>query len=276
MVGSSAARVACAWPTLASSIYVGSDASRRARPSREVRDGAWGPRGDMLVFLPGERDIRELAHALRGEAGLDVLPLYARLGQAEQARVFDPRSRRGLRVVLATNVAETSVTVPGIRYVIDPGEARINRYSPRSRIQRLPIEPVSRASADQRKGRCGRVGPGVCLRLYSEEDYLSRPAFTDPEIRRSSLAAVILQMLDLRLGAVERFPFLEPPERKGVREGRAWQRVRAAAGHEPVTSTLRAPSKRSDAVSDEMICAIRRLRLVYVGRSMSRLRRQMS
>lgn len=186
---------------------------------REVRDGAWGPRGDMLVFLPGERDIRELAHALRGEAGLDVLPLYARLGQAEQARVFDPRSRRGLRVVLATNVAETSVTVPGIRYVIDPGEARINRYSPRSRIQRLPIEPVSRASADQRKGRCGRVGPGVCLRLYSEEDYLSRPAFTDPEIRRSNLAAVILQMLDLRLGAVERFPFLEPPERKGVREG---------------------------------------------------------
>ncbi|KGE05099.1 ATP-dependent RNA helicase HrpA [Pseudohaliea rubra] len=186
---------------------------------REVRDGLWGPRGDMLLFLPGERDIRELAHALRGEAGLDVLPLYARLGQAEQARVFDPRSRRGVRVVLATNVAETSVTVPGIRYVIDPGEARINRYSPRSRIQRLPIEPVSRASADQRRGRCGRVGPGVCLRLYSEEDYLSRPAFTDPEIRRSNLAAVILQMLALRLGAVERFPFLEPPESKDVREG---------------------------------------------------------
>ena len=186
---------------------------------REVSDGAWGPRGDMLVFLPGERDIRELAHALRGEAGLDVLPLYARLGQAEQARVFDPRSRRGLRVVLATNVAETSVTVPGIRYVIDPGEARINRYSPRSRIQRLPVEPISRASADQRKGRCGRVGPGICLRLYSEEDYLGRPGFTDPEIRRSNLAAVILQMLDLRLGAVEGFPFLEPPDRKSIREG---------------------------------------------------------
>lgn len=192
---------------------------RLAERVREVRDGVWGERGDMLVFLPGERDIRELAHALRGEDGLEVLPLYARLGQGEQARVFDPRRARGLRVVLATNVAETSVTVPGIRYVIDPGDARISRYSPASRIQRLPIEPVSRASADQRQGRCGRIGPGVCLRLYSEQDYLARPAFTDPEIRRTNLAAVILQMLDLRLGAVEDFPFLEPPERRGVREG---------------------------------------------------------
>ena len=186
---------------------------------REVRDGVWGPRGDVLVFLPGERDIRELAQTLRGDPGLEVLPLYARLGQAEQARVFDTRRGRGLRVVLATNVAETSVTVPGIRYVIDPGEARISRYSAASRLQRLPIEPISRASADQRRGRCGRVGPGVCLRLYSEQDYQARPAFTDPEIRRTSLAAVILQMLDLRLGSVEDFPFLEPPERRAVRSG---------------------------------------------------------
>jgi ATP-dependent helicase HrpA len=122
-------------------------------------------------------------------------------------------------VVLATNVAETSVTVPGIRFVIDPGEARISRYSYRSRVQRLPIEPVSRASADQRAGRCGRVGPGVCLRLYSEEDYLSRPEFTDPEIRRSNLAAVVLTMLQLGLGEVEKFPFLEPPDARLVRDG---------------------------------------------------------
>ena len=184
-----------------------------------VEAGELGPRGDVLVFLSGERDIRELAHALRGRERLEVLPLYARLSQAEQNRVFDPARRRGLRVVLATNVAETSLTVPGIRYVIDPGEARISRYSARTKMQRLPIEPISRASADQRRGRCGRVGPGVCLRLYSEDDYLARPAFTDPEILRTNLAAVILQMLQLRLGEVQRFPFINPPDPRMVRDG---------------------------------------------------------
>jgi ATP-dependent helicase HrpA len=184
-----------------------------------VREGVFGPAGDMLVFLPGERDIRDVAKRLRGSDGLDVLPLYARLSQAEQSRVFGRGRPRGLRVVLATNVAETSVTVPGIRFVIDPGDARISRYSYRTRVQRLPIEPVSRASADQRRGRCGRVGPGVCLRLYSEEDYLARPEFTDPEIKRSNLAAVVLQMLQLGLGSVERFPFIEPPDPRLVRDG---------------------------------------------------------
>ena len=190
-----------------------------ARSVRGVAGGDWGEPGDMLVFLAGERDIRDLARRLRGEEGLDVLPLYARLSQAEQARVFGRGPRRGLRVVLATNVAETSVTVPGIRYVIDPGVARISRYSYRTRVQRLPIEAVSRASADQRRGRCGRVGPGVCLRLYSEADYLARDAFTDPEIRRSNLAAVVLQMLQLGLGEVEKFPFIDPPDGRLVRDG---------------------------------------------------------
>ena len=186
---------------------------------RLIRDGYYGSRGDILVFLPGEREIRELAHALRGEPGLETLPLYARLSQAEQARVFNPGKQSGLRVVLATNVAETSLTVPGIRYVVDPGDARISRYSARSRIQRLPVEPVSRASADQRQGRCGRVAAGVCLRLYSEQDYLQRPAYTDPEILRTNLAAVVLQMLYLRLGDVQDFPFIEPPDPRMVREG---------------------------------------------------------
>ena len=186
---------------------------------RLVRDGHYGSRGDILVFLPGEREIRELARALRGEPGLETLPLYARLSQAEQARVFNPGKRSGLRVVLATNVAETSLTVPGIRFVVDPGDARISRYSARSRIQRLPVEPISRASADQRQGRCGRVAAGVCLRLYSEQDYLQRPEYTDPEILRSNLAAVILQMLYLKLGDVQDFPFIEPPDPRMVREG---------------------------------------------------------
>lgn len=186
---------------------------------RLIRDGYYGSRGDCLIFLPGEREIRELARSLRGESGLETLPLYARLSQAEQARVFNPAKQAGLRVVLATNVAETSLTVPGIRYVIDPGDARISRYSARSRIQRLPVEAVSRASADQRQGRCGRVAAGVCLRLYSEQDYLQRPAYTDPEILRTNLAAVILQMLYLRLGDVQDFPFIEPPDPKMVREG---------------------------------------------------------
>ncbi len=186
---------------------------------RVIQGGEFGPAGDMLVFLAGERDIRDVARQLRGTPDLDVLPLYARLSAAEQARVFGRGQRRGLRVVLATNVAETSVTVPGIRFVIDPGEARVSRYSYRSRVLRLPIEPVSQASANQRAGRCGRVGPGVCLRLYSEEDFLARPAFTDPEIRRSNLAAVVLTMLKLGLGDVEKFPFLEPPDARLVRDG---------------------------------------------------------
>tara|TARA_R110002124_G_scaffold2530_6_gene16044 strand:- start:2743 stop:6492 length:3750 start_codon:yes stop_codon:yes gene_type:complete len=186
----------------------------------DIDAGQFGTRGDILVFLPGERDIRELAKALRQATELDILPLYARLSQSEQNRVFDRSGRKsGIRVVLATNVAETSLTVPGIRYVIDPGEARISRYSHRTKLQRLPIEPVSQASADQRKGRCGRVGPGVCLRLYSEQDYLSRPRFTDPEIQRTNLAAVILQMLTLGLGEVEQFPFIDPPDARMVRDG---------------------------------------------------------
>ena len=149
---------------------------------------AEGP-GDVLVFLSGEREIRDTADALAeqaDQADLEVLPLYARLSAAEQHRVFQPHQRR--RVVLATNVAETSLTVPGIRYVIDPGTARISRYSHRTKVQRLPIEPISRASADQRKGRCGRTSDGICIRLYSEEDFGSRPEFTDPEILRTSLA----------------------------------------------------------------------------------------
>ena len=205
--------------------YVGDTADRDEGVRQQIADllgeieqGQFGPRGDALVFLPGERDIRELAKALRYNDRLRVLPLYARLSQAEQNRVFKS-GRSGMRVVLATNVAETSLTVPGIRYVIDPGEARISRYSARSRLQRLPIEPISRASADQRKGRCGRLSDGVCFRLYSEQDFLGRPEFTDPEIHRTNLAAVVLRMLELGLGEVDRFPFIDPPDPKVVRDG---------------------------------------------------------
>ncbi len=176
--------------------------------------------GDVLVFLPGEREIRETADILR-KANLrhtEVLPLYARLTPAEQQRIFQP-TQTGRRIVLATNVAETSLTVPGIRYVIDSGVARISRYSYRAKVQRLPIEAISQASANQRKGRCGRVEAGICIRLYSEEDFLSRPLFTDPEILRTNLAAVILQMLHLRLGQIENFPFIEPPEEKAIKDG---------------------------------------------------------
>ncbi len=194
-------------------------AARVASIVEDVDAGRFGPRGDVLVFLPGERDIRELARQLRRNPSLDVLPLYARLSQAEQNRVFDTSSRRGIRVVLATNVAETSLTVPGIRYVIDPGVARISRYSFRTKVQRLPIEPVSQASANQRKGRCGRVAAGVCIRLYSESDFNGRPEFTDPEIMRTNLAAVVLQMLVLDLGEVEDFPFINPPDPRLVRDG---------------------------------------------------------
>ena len=189
-----------------------------ARLVDDIEAEQFGARGDVLVFLPGEREIRELSRRLKGSDRRVVLPLYARLSATEQARVFNP-SGSGMRVVLATNVAETSLTVPGIRYVIDPGEARISRYSHRSRLQRLPIEPISQASANQRMGRCGRVAAGVCLRLYSEQDFLSRPEFTDPEIRRTNLAAVILRMLKLGLGKVSAFPFIDPPEPKMVRDG---------------------------------------------------------
>src|SRR5829696_501351 len=151
--------------------------------------------GDVLVFLSGEREIRDTADALEGRlrSGVEILPLFARQSTAAQQRVWKPH--KGRRVVLATNVAETSLTVPGIHYVVDPGTARISRYSARLKVQRLPIEPISQASADQRKGRCGRVAEGICIRLYSEEDFEARPRFTDPEILRTSLAAVILQML---------------------------------------------------------------------------------
>ncbi|NVK44068.1 MAG: ATP-dependent RNA helicase HrpA [Oceanospirillaceae bacterium] len=177
--------------------------------------------GDMLVFLSGEREIRETAETLRKAQLRDteVMPLYARLSLAEQNRVFEGSRRAGRRIVLATNVAETSVTVPGIRYVIDPGQARISRYSYRAKVQRLPVEPVSQASANQRAGRCGRVAEGICIRLYSEEDYAGRPQFTDAEIRRTNLAAVILQMLSLKLGDIKDFPFIDPPDSRFVNDG---------------------------------------------------------
>ncbi|WP_431974436.1 ATP-dependent RNA helicase HrpA [Micromonospora haikouensis] len=184
---------------------------------------AEGP-GDILVFLSGEREIRDTADALgklvqskRSLLGTEILPLYARLSSAEQHRVFAPHTAR--RVVLATNVAETSLTVPGIKYVVDPGTARISRYSSRLKVQRLPIEPVSQASANQRKGRCGRTSDGICIRLYDESDFDSRPEFTDPEILRTNLASVILQMTSIGLGDVAAFPFIDPPDRRNIADG---------------------------------------------------------
>ena len=179
--------------------------------------------GDILVFLPGEREIREthLLLSRRKYRATDVLPLYARLSAKDQDRVFHPD--RGRRIVLATNVAETSLTVPRIRYVIDPGLARVKRYSPRQKMDRLQIEPVSQASANQRKGRCGRISAGICYRLYSEADFNQRPEFTDPEIRRASLAGVILRMLHLRLGALEKFPFIDMPDVRAINDG--WQNL---------------------------------------------------
>ncbi|MFG6074791.1 ATP-dependent RNA helicase HrpA [Erwinia sp. OPT-41] len=176
-------------------------------------------RGDILIFMSGEREIRDTADALnrRDLPHTEILPLYARLSNAEQNRVF--QSHSGRRIVLATNVAETSLTVPGIKYVIDPGTARISRYSFRTKVQRLPIEPISQASANQRKGRCGRVSEGICIRLYSEEDFLSRPAFTDPEILRTNLASVILQMTALGLGDIGAFPFVEAPDKRNIQDG---------------------------------------------------------
>ncbi len=176
--------------------------------------------GDILIFLNGEREIRETTESLKkhNPAHCEILPLYSKLSVSEQERVFKPKGKS--RIVLATNVAETSLTVPGIRSVIDTGHARISRYSHRSKIQRLPIEKISQASANQRAGRCGRVAEGICIRLYSEEDYLARPEFTEPEILRTNLSSVILQMSSLKLGDIEDFPFLEPPEDKMIRDGK--------------------------------------------------------
>jgi ATP-dependent helicase HrpA len=182
-----------------------------------------GSMGDTLIFLPGEREIRDAHQALekRKYRHTEVLPLYARLSARDQDRVFNPGPQR--RIVLATNVAETSLTVPRIHYVVDPGLARVKRYSPRQKLDRLHIEPVSQASADQRKGRCGRIAPGTCFRLYSEAEFLARDPYTDPEIRRAALAGVILRMLSLGLGRIEDFPFLEPPDPRAVADG--WQHL---------------------------------------------------
>ena len=227
--------------------------------------------GDILVFLPGERDIRDTEAALldhlkgRGrragdEKGahpgdIEILPLYARLTAAEQHHVFEPHRLR--RVVLATNVAETSLTVPGIRYVIDPGLARISRYSNKTKVQRLPIEPVSQASANQRAGRCGRVAEGVAIRLFSQADYLSRPRFTEPEILRTSLASVILQMASLGLGAVEDFPFLDAPDRRAVRDG--------------VALLVEIGALAQDSGAEDATPASSQYRLTGIGRDLARL-----
>lgn len=195
-----------------------------------LRDGP----GDVLVFLSGEREIRDTAELLSGRLrdDVEILPLYARLSSAEQHRVFQAHAKR--RVVLATNVAETSLTVPGVGAVVDPGTARLSRYSARLKVQRLPIEAISQASADQRKGRCGRTADGICIRLYDEDDFVARPRFTDPEILRTSLASVILQMAALELGDVEDFPFLDPPDARQVRDGVALLRELGAL--EPAAS----------------------------------------
>jgi ATP-dependent helicase HrpA len=189
-------------------------------------DELWtgAPRGDILVFLPGEREIRDAAEHLRGHLAhnaytrhVEVLPLFARLSQAEQEQVFETGGAP--RIVLATNVAETSLTVPGIRYVVDAGMARVKRYSFRSKVEQLLVEPISQAAANQRAGRCGRVADGICIRLYDEKDFNGRPKFTEPEILRSSLAGVILRMMSLRLGDVADFPFLEAPRPKAISDG---------------------------------------------------------
>ena len=217
------------WPDVVEDESRGYDLARHVIAGLEsLRQGSGGlpaDGGDVLVFLPTERDIREVSHRVAGHfhrLGLadrvDLLPLYARLPQAEQQRIFHPDGRRR-RVIFATNVAESSLTVPGIRSVIDAGTARISRYSPRSKVQRLPIEPISQASAKQRAGRCGRLGPGVCVRLYAAEDFDSRDPFTTPEIRRTGLASVILQTKTLGLGPLDEFPLLDPPRPEAIREG---------------------------------------------------------
>nr|WP_281170335.1 ATP-dependent RNA helicase HrpA [Gordonia shandongensis] len=199
-------------------------------------------RGDILVFLPTERDIRDTADALGRRRDAEIVPLFARLSVEEQQRVFSASS--GRRIVLATNVAETSLTVPGIRYVIDAGTARISRYSTRTKVTRLPVERVSQASARQRAGRCGRVAPGICIRLYSEDDFDARPEYTDPEILRSNLAAVILSMLSLRLGDIADFPFVQPPDSRAVRDGMALlSELGAVTGTDSATARLTAAGK---------------------------------
>lgn len=176
-------------------------------------------RGDILIFMNGEREIRDTAEALQKQElrHTEILPLYARLSAAEQQRIFNPSNLN--RIILATNVAETSLTIPNIKYVIDTGTARISRYSYRTKVQRLPIEPISQASANQRKGRCGRISEGICIRLYSEEDFNARPQFTDPEILRTNLASVILQMTALGLTDIASFPFVDAPDQRHIQDG---------------------------------------------------------
>ncbi|HGF7149118.1 TPA: ATP-dependent RNA helicase HrpA [Vibrio cholerae] len=195
--------------------------------------------GDILIFMNGEREIRDTSDALskRNLRDTEIVPLYARLSAGEQNKIFQPHA--GRRIVLATNVAETSLTVPGIKYVIDPGTARISRYSYRTKVQRLPIEPISQASANQRKGRCGRTEEGICIRLYSEEDFLSRPEFTDPEILRTNLASVILQMTALGLGDIEAFPFVEAPDKRNIQDG-----VRLLEELGAINDQIKDPKKR--------------------------------
>ena len=220
------------WRPLLDATPAASEAAAPAREPRELNqavceavDELWrAGSGDVLVFLPGEREIRDCAEALRkhhletARRGVEILPLYARLSQAEQDRVFHAAGG-ARRIVLSTNVAETSLTVPGIRYVIDSGLARVKRYSFRQKVEQLQVEPISQAAANQRAGRCGRVADGICIRLYDEADFQARPRFTDPEILRSSLAAVILRMQALGLQAVEQFPFIDPPPRKAIADG---------------------------------------------------------
>ncbi|HDY7881594.1 ATP-dependent RNA helicase HrpA [Vibrio vulnificus] len=203
--------------------------------------------GDILIFMNGEREIRDTADALakRKLKDTEIVPLYARLSAGEQNKIFQPHT--GRRIVLATNVAETSLTVPGINYVIDPGTARISRYSYRTKVQRLPIEPVSQASANQRKGRCGRVQEGICIRLYSEDDFNSRPEFTDPEILRTNLASVILQMTALGLGDIEAFPFVEAPDKRNILDG-----VRLLEELGAINSNAKDPKKRLTAVGKQL------------------------
>ena len=224
------------------------DADLNASICRAVTELDVDRDGDILVFCSGEREIRDAAEAINGLnlRFTEVLPLYARLSAAEQHRVFTAHT--GRRIILATNVAETSLTVPGIRYVIDPGFARISRYSARTKVQRLPIEPISQASANQRAGRCGRLGPGICIRLYSEEDFAGRPEFTEPEILRTNLASVILQMAEAGLGDITDFPFLEPPDSSQVRDGlrllRELGALEAAGGRHADTVRLTAVGRR--------------------------------
>ncbi|MCG6279535.1 ATP-dependent RNA helicase HrpA [Vibrio vulnificus] len=203
--------------------------------------------GDILIFMNGEREIRDTADALakRKLKDTEIVPLYARLAAGEQNKIVQPHT--GRRIVLATNVAETSLTVPGIKYVIDPGTARISRYSYRTKVQRLPIEPVSQASANQRKGRCGRVQEGICIRLYSEDDFNSRPEFTDPEILRTNLASVILQMTALGLGDIEAFPFVEAPDKRNILDG-----VRLLEELGAINSNAKDPKKRLAAVGKQL------------------------